>query len=146
MSDDVLTLGGITFDNFSTPEKMGAGGKQAMVIHKLPGGSRVIDTLGPDEDDITWSHFFFSDDAESKVLALDAMRASGQVVSLTFGGQSRQVIINHFSYHYRRRPVYIEYEITCTVFINPSLGDIGATTSSITNLVIGDLAFAVSLL
>jgi hypothetical protein len=44
----VLTLGGIVFDDFSTPSAMGAGGKQAMVIHKLPGGSRVIDTLGLD--------------------------------------------------------------------------------------------------
>ena len=146
MSDDVLTLGGITFDNFSTPEKMMAGGKQAMVIHKLPGGSRVIDTLGPDEDDITWSHFFFSDDAESKCLALDAMRAAGQVVSLEFAGQSRQVVINHFRYTYRRRPNYIEYEITCTVFINPSLGNIGATTSPIDTLLSGDLAFAISIL
>ena len=52
---DTLTLGGISFDGFSTPHAMGAGGKQAMVVHKLPGGRRVIDTLGPDEDNITWS-------------------------------------------------------------------------------------------
>ena len=37
---DVLTLGGISFTGYSPPDKMGAGGKQAMVVHKLPGGSR----------------------------------------------------------------------------------------------------------
>jgi hypothetical protein len=45
---DTLILGGIAFDSFSTPSRMGAGGKQAMVVHKLPGGARVIDTLGLD--------------------------------------------------------------------------------------------------
>ena len=36
MPTDVLTLGGITFDDFSTPERMMGGGNQAMVVHKLP--------------------------------------------------------------------------------------------------------------
>ena len=42
---DVLTLGGIAFDDFSTPTNMGAGGDQAMVVRKLPGGARVIEAL-----------------------------------------------------------------------------------------------------
>src|SRR6266566_9840017 len=102
---DVLTLGGITFDGFSPPDAMGAGGKQAMAVHKLPGGARVIDTLGPDEDNISWSGKFFGNDAYAKVLALDGMRAAGQVISLVFGGQFRSVIIDHFSYKLRREPV-----------------------------------------
>lgn len=38
---DTLTLAGIAFTGYSPPEAMGAGGRQAMVVHKLPGGSRV---------------------------------------------------------------------------------------------------------
>lgn len=146
MSDDILTLGGVQFVGYSPPDRMMAGGKQAMVVHKLPGGSRVIDTLGPDEDDITWNGHFFGNDAEANALALDAMRAAGQVVSLTYAGQFRSVIINHFRYYYRRRPVWIEYEITCTVSVNPSLGNVGAIASPIDNLISSDLAFAASLL
>ena len=90
---DVLTLGGIAFDGFSTPSGMGAGGKQAMVVHKLPGGARVIDVLGPDESNIDWSGEFFGNDSFANALALDGMRAAGQVVPLTFAGQYRSVII-----------------------------------------------------
>jgi hypothetical protein len=144
---DTLTLGGIAFDGFSTPSSIGGGGKQHMVIHKLPGGSRVIDTLGPDEDDITWRGEFFSNDAEDQVLALDAMRAAGQVIPLIFGGQYRSVIINHFSYKYRRRPVWIEYDISCTVYQNPANGSLAAGGLSTLNTLIGsDLSFAMGLL
>ena len=48
MSTDTLTLGGFAFTGYSTPDVMMGGGRQAMVVHKLPGGMRVIDTLGHD--------------------------------------------------------------------------------------------------
>lgn len=143
---DTLTLGGIAFDGFSTPSGMGAGGKQHMVIHKLPGGGRVIDTLGPDEDDISWRGEFFSNDAYDQVLALDAMRSAGQVVPLVFGGQFRSVIINHFSYRIRRLPVWIEYDVSCTVYQNPSNGALSGGLSSLSSLVSGDLSFALGLI
>jgi hypothetical protein len=142
MPADVLTLGGITFDDFSTPQKMMGGGRQAMVVHKLPGGARVIDTLGPDEADIRWSGQFFGDNAYTTALALDAMRAEGQVLQLTWGGQFRSVIINNFIYEVKRLPVYVLYHISCTVYQNPSLGVIGGSTPSIDSLILSDLSFA----
>ncbi|SRR6266404_2620173 len=140
-----LILGGIIFDGFSPPDAMGAGGKQAMVVHKLPGGDRVIDTLGPDEDNIAWSGKFFGNDAYGKALALDGMRAAGQVVSLTWGGQFRSVIIDHFKYELRREPVWVEYQISCMVYQNPSLGILGASLGSIDSLILSDLSFAAGL-
>lgn len=113
-----------------------------MVVHKLPGGSRVIDTLGPDEANITWGGLFFGNAAYSNVLALDGMRAAGQIISLTFGGQFRTVIIDTFSYKLRREPVWIEYSISCTVYINPSLGVTAVTSNSIDSLVESDLGLA----
>jgi hypothetical protein len=141
---DVLSLGGISFNDFdySPPEAMPAGGKQAMKVHKLPGGSRVIDTLGPDEDDIAWSGFFFGNDAYDNCVALDAMRAAGNVVALLFAGQYRDVIVNHFVYRIRRLPAWCEYEISCTVSQNPALGDLTAnapSSASVDNLVQQDL-------
>lgn len=139
---DVLTLGGFTFDGYSTPTSMGAGGKQAMIVHKLPGGARVIDTLGPDEDSISWSGFFWGDNSLSNMVSLDAMRAAGQVISLTFAGQFRSVIISDFSWRVRRLPVWGEYNISCIVYQNPSFGLIGATQSSVDVLILSDLAAA----
>lgn len=142
---DVLTLGGIPFDDFSTPNMLGAGGRQHLIIHKLPGGQRVIDCIGPDEKDIAWTGTFFGDDAYMSVMALDAMRASGQVVPLIFGGQFRSVIVEGFEYMIRRLPVWIEYRINCVVYQNPSLGAVGAPLGSIDTLILSDLATALTL-
>lgn len=142
---DTLSVGGIAFDQFSTPRAMGAGGRQSLVVHKLPGGGRVVDTLGPDEDDISWSGFFYGDFAYDNALALDAMRASGQVVPLIFAGQFRSVIVEHFSYRIRRLPAWVEYEINCMVYQNPALGGLTAAVTSIDSLVLSDLTQAISL-
>lgn len=145
MPTDVLTLGGISFDDYSTPETMMGGGNQAMVVHKLPGGARVIDTLGPDEADICWRGFFFGDNAYSNALTIDSIRAAGQVVSLSWGGQFRSVIVSQFIYRVRRMPTWVFYEVVCTVVQNPSLGILSGVPSSIDTLILGDLASAVGL-
>jgi hypothetical protein len=138
----MLTLGGVAFDGYSPPSSFPLGGQQAMAIHKLPGGSRVIDTLGPDEANITWSGFFFSNDAESKALSIDALRATGAPLPLVVDDQFRIVIIKDFSYRFRRRPVWIEYEIVCVVIQNPALGSLSATPATVDALVQSDLQAA----
>lgn len=145
MPTDVLMLGGVVFDDWSTPEKMMGGGDQAMVVHKLPGGNRVIDTLGPDDADIQWRGKLFGDNAYTTALQLDAMRASGQVLPLTWGGQYRSVIIRNFIYEAVRLPVLLLYQITCTVAQNPMLGDLGSAVVGIDSLILSDLSFAMAL-
>ena len=136
---DVLSLGGIAFVDFSTPEIMMGGGAQAMVVHKLPGGSRVIDTLGPDEAEVVWRGHFYGNDAYSTALRLDAMRAEGKTQQLTWGGQFRSVIVQNFIYRVRRLPAWVEYEITCTVVQNPSLGNLAAVITTVDTLIQSDL-------
>jgi hypothetical protein len=142
---DVLVLGGISFDDFSTPEEMMGGGQQAMVVHKLPGGNRVIDTLGPDEANVLWEGFFFGNGAYANALALDGMRAAGQIVPLTWGGQFRSVIIDTFIYRVRRMPTWVKYQISCTVYQNPSLGGLGGAAGIIDSLIVSDLSLAAGL-
>jgi hypothetical protein len=145
MPADVLSIGGIALVGYSPPDAMMAGGKQAMVVHKLPGGSRVIDTLGPDEADISIKGFFFGSDAYSTAQAFDAMRAAGEPVPLVWGGQYRTVIIEDFTYHVRRLPFWVEYDFNLTVVSNPALGALGGIASTIDTLVSGDLGTALGL-
>jgi hypothetical protein len=150
MPDDVLTLGGIVFDDFSTPEEMMGGGNQAMVVHKLPGGGRVIDTLGPDDANVTWSGFFFGTNAYATALALDGLRAAGKVIPLTWGGQFRSVIIDNFVYRVRRMPSWVKYAVSCTVVQNPALGNLGGGGTGVLSaggdaLVTSDLSAAQAL-
>jgi hypothetical protein len=112
---DQLQLGGFTFSGFSPPDLLPLGGHQAMTIHKLPGGARVIDTLGRDDDDISWRGTFFQNDAINVCVQLDAMRKAGSLISFTCAGQSRQVVISHFLYSIRRYPMWVEYVITLVV-------------------------------
>lgn len=137
---DVLTLAGFTFTGYSPPDHMPFGGKQAMVVRKLPGGSRVIDTLGPDEADISWRGTFFGEDAYSNALYLDSLRAAGAQVNLSWGGQSRIVVIAEFRPYVVRLPNWVEYEITLTVASNPQLGVLTSVVSSIDALISSDLA------
>lgn len=145
MPNDILILGGVAFDDYSTPALMMGGGNQAMAVHKLPGGARVIDTLGPDEADIHWHGQFFGDDAYATALQLDAMRAGGQLQDLTWGGQFRSVIIKTFIYEVKRLPVWVFYRIVCTVYQNPQLGVLGFSNQGIDSLVLSDLEFAIGL-
>src|SRR4051794_279203 len=142
MPTDFLSLAGVTFDSYSTPRRIMGGGNQAMVVHKLPGGSRAIDTLGPDEADIVWDGQFYADDAFDTAVLLDSIRAAGQVVPLIWGGQTRLVIIAQFIYHARRFPNWVEYSVACTVSHNAALGNLSAAPSSIDTLISSDLSTA----
>jgi hypothetical protein len=146
MATDTLSLAGIVFDDFSAPSRLPFGGRQAMVIHKLPGGSRAIDTLGPDEDDIAFEAQFFGNDAWAKVQALEGVRAAGQVVPLIFNGQTRLVILSAFLPKDRRFPVWFEYALVCTVYQNPGLGILGAVAQGVDSMLQADLSLAIGLL
>lgn len=139
---DVLTLGGFQFggDGFSAPAAMPGGGRQAMVVHKLPGGSRVINTLGPDEANPTWSGFFFGETAYNDALAVDAMRAAGNVLPLVWGGSFRLVIIESFEYQVTRQFMKVDYRISCVVQSNPALGGLGSIIASPDVLILADIA------
>lgn len=138
---DVLSLGGIVFQvgDYSPPAEMPFGGEQKLIVHKLPGGNRVIDVLGPDEDDIQWKGFFFSNDAINIAGNFDAMRAAGQVVPLIFAGMYRSVVIKHFRPKIRRYPVWVDYDICCVVSQNPAWGNLSAPTSTVDSLTQADL-------
>jgi len=124
---------------------MPAGGAQAKVIHQLPGGTRVVDVLGPDEAPITWNGQFFGDDAYATALAVDGLRMAGMPLPLTFAGQFRSVLIDHFSYAIRRLPVWVEYRIACVVLNNPMAGPLPSVPAALSTLgqqVAADLAAA----
>ena len=122
MATDVLILGGFIFTGFAVPERIPFGGDQAMVVHKLPGGRRVIDTLGPDDMDIEWHGRFWGSYALTQAMSLDAMRRAGTVLPLSYAGHNYTVVINHFVAEIERAPQDVLYQISCTVLTNdPSM-------------------------
>ena len=109
-----LRLGGVAFRRFEIPEAINFGGKQALVTHKLPGGERVIDAMGRDDDDITWSGRFRGNTAVSRARAVDRLRIAGTPVTLTWGDFRYTVLVESFKADFRRA-YEIDYTVACVV-------------------------------
>jgi hypothetical protein len=145
MATDVLVLGGIAFDNWSTPERMPFGGKQAMAVHKLPGGARVVDTLGPDENDIMFTGQMYNNNAYGVADELDSMRIAGAQIPLTFAGRFYLGIIAEVHVDIRRFPQLVEYHVNFLVVQNSMAGVLGAIASTVSSLVTSDMSTATSI-
>ena len=53
-----------------------------MVVHRLPGGTRVIDALEPSDNDISWNGRLYGSGTMSMALTLDGMRRAGTQLPL----------------------------------------------------------------
>lgn len=109
-----LRLGGVTFGRFEIPEQINFGGKQALTTHKLPGGERIIDAMGRDDDDVTWSGRFRGNQAVARARAVDRMRAAGRPVTLSWGSFRYRVLVESFKADFRRA-YEIDYSVNCVV-------------------------------
>ena len=105
----------------------------------LIGGQRVIDTLGPDDEDIQWSGRFFGAGALSTCLALDSLRAAGQVLPLSYAGMGYTVR------GYSPSASMVEYKIRCVVSTNGAHGLLGAIVPGVEQLVTADINAALAL-
>ncbi len=115
----LLTLGGIVFQDFEVPDSIAVGGEQALAVHKLPGGARVIDAMGADHRDISWSGRFRSGNAEQRARLLDGYRIGGQQFLLQWSTYRYQVIVKSFEAQYQQ-PFEIPYSVTCLVVSDES--------------------------
>jgi hypothetical protein len=145
MATDILVLGSIVFDSWSTPRRMPFGGEQQLAVHRLPGGSRVIDTLGPDEKDIMFTGIMYNDNAYGVADELDSVRISGAQVPLIFAGRFYLVIVRETQVDIRRFPQLVEYHVSCLVVQNNMAGPLGAIASTTSQLVTSDMATALSI-
>lgn len=140
MAESALLLGPILFQDFELPERVRWGGRQLLAVHRLPGGVRVINSLGRDDADIVWSGAFSGNDAAVRARALDLMRAEGGFWPLTWDWFFYTVVIARFEADYAR-PNWIPYRITCTVVRDEAAAVVLATVSLATSL-LGDLTTA----
>ena len=140
MAESALLLGPILFQEFELPERVRWGGGQKLVVHRLPGGARVVDSLGRDDADIVWSGVFSGSDAAVRAGALDLMRAEGGAWPLTWDWFFFTVVIARFDADYTRSN-WIPYRITCTVVRDETAAAV-ETAVSLTASVLDDLTTA----
>ena len=129
-----ITIGGISLSEWEIPERINFGGKQQVSVHKLLGGNRVVDTMGPDPDDVRWSGRFRGPTALQRSAALDLLRASGAEVPLIYLGKFLTVVITSFQAE-AERAYEIPYQIVCTVVSDNVNGAIGAIVTGLDAIV-----------
>lgn len=148
MSDFSLTLGPVAFAGFELPSSITVGGRQRLAVHRLPGGLRVIDALGPDPADVAFSGIFTGPDAADRARLLDALRVAGAALPLAWDAFAYTVIVASFEADYRS-PWWIPYRVSCTVLRDEAAAMVGtflelAPTLSSDLLAAGTLATAAS--
>lgn len=102
MTDFILTLGDVDFQEFEVPDEISAGGDQALSTHKYPGGLRTVDTTGPDDAPIEWSGTFLDQDAEIRCQQIDTMRRQGLPVVVAWSSYVYLVVVKSFKWKYQR--------------------------------------------
>lgn len=106
-----LTLGDFEFVSFEVPESITVGAKQHTMVHKLVGGKRVIDVLGTDYENLSWSGWITGATAGDRTKALETMRDRGEALTFTLDDYRFKVVIGDFKSrfeHLYRRPFTIE--------------------------------------
>ena len=111
---NTLLLGPVAFQSFELPPRIGFGGAQRLAIHRLPGGARVIDAMGPDDAPIAWAGTFSGSDAADRARALDLLRSEGAVLPLAWDAFAYLVVIAGFEASYERTN-WVPYRIACAV-------------------------------
>jgi hypothetical protein len=110
-----LTLGPLLFADFEIPDRIsGIGGRQMLTVHKLPGGSRVVDAMGRDDAPIKWSGRFRGSAAETRARLADFLRVQGKPIELAWSSFRYNVMVEEFQADYEQ-PFEIPYSITCLV-------------------------------
>ncbi len=129
----LVTLGPVQFQGIEVPEHINLGGAQGLAVHQLLGGARVVQALGRNDDDLTWSGYLEGPYAESRAIMLDNIRQSGQPIKLTFGQQSFTVVVKKFTGTYKRRN-WIPYSLTCLVVQDNAMAAAPGTPSLLDTL------------
>lgn len=128
MADFVLSLGGVPFKKFEIPDEIAAGGGQSLQVHKYAGGTRTIDSFGPDDDAITWEGLFLDESATSRAQQIDQMRRQGVQVTLQWAAYSYEVVVKEFKFKFQKF-YQIKYSISLEVVQDETFG--GASASDI---------------
>ena len=128
MSDFSLTLGPVAFAGFELPSSITFGGRQRLAIHRLPGGIRIIDALGPDPADLAFSGIFTGPDAADRARLLDTLRVAGAALPLAWDAFLYTVVLERFEADYRS-PWWIPYRLSCTVLRDEAAATVTAAVA-----------------
>ncbi|KXV20654.1 hypothetical protein [Gluconobacter japonicus] len=129
-----VKLGSLTLSGPEVPDALRAGGEQVLVIHRLPGGDKIIDNGGNDPYRLSLTGRFQGTNALTRAQTIDTMRLAAKAVTFSAAGRSWQVLIRSYAYTYAQKGAVIQYELELEII--PSNASTTATgTSALSSLV-----------
>lgn len=139
-----VTLGNFEFTRFEVPETMPFGVAQKQVVHKLVGGVRQIDALGPDPDDISWTGWLTGESALPRAMELKRLCRTGAQLALTWSGLAYTVTVQSAKFDFRLA-WRIQYTLTCTVVSDDTSPNVTMPQISVEQALNNDLTQATTL-
>lgn len=112
--DTYLALDDLTFSRYEVPQNIVFGGEQALAVHELVGGKRIVDAMGRQDKTLDWSGIFVGSNASDRARYLNYLRVAGGQHVLTWGEYWYTVIIKSAILDFRRF-YEISYSISCVV-------------------------------
>ncbi len=136
-----IVLGEVTFGGMEVPETVFWGGRQQTVVHRMPGGKRVIDAVGRDDAPIQWSGYLMGADREERAWQIDQMRVEGWPVYLQWGSHLFAVVVKEF--RAEDQAFRTRYAIRCEVLVDAT-DDPATQPTSLLQEIVGALNWAES--
>jgi hypothetical protein len=131
--------GAFEFSGAEVPEQINFGGAQMLCTHKMIGGLRVIDALGPDDAPLSWNGMFLGVTAAQRARFLDYIRRSGLTCTLTWGVFQYSVIVSEFKADFKK-PYWIPFSITCEVIRDQTQDVTDPSSTTPADAITGDAA------
>lgn len=129
-----VKLGSVTLTGPEVPDALRAGGEQVLVVHRLPGGDKIIDNGGNDPYRLSLTGRFQGTNALTRAQTIDTMRLAAKAVTFSAAGGNWQVLIRSYAYTYAQKGAVIQYELELETI--PSNASTTATgTSALSSLV-----------
>lgn len=144
MTNVVLTLGDFTFKDTEVPEDIKVSTEHRMNIHKMIGGVRIIDMLGPDHQPISWSGWLVGANALNRAITLKQMSDAGVPLNLSWSEFYYQVVIASVEVDFEREYQF-EYRITLVVLQDLTAPVYQDSSAGLDDLIGGDMKTANSL-
>ncbi|RUT27436.1 hypothetical protein C0V97_01315 [Asaia sp. W19] len=106
-----VLLGDMVLSGPEVPDQLIIGGRQLLVIHRLLGGGRVIDSVGNDPARLILTGRFVGPLATTRARRMEAMREAAQVLSFSLADLAARVWIAEFSWSYQARGTICPYRL-----------------------------------